>query len=242
MVARTRRAVAAALVAVTPTVLLAGCSEPGDGFADLGEREMERVVVRDMKALESVRLSGASTRGKDRVTIDLVMTSRGDCSGEVTMRRATFSYRTVDGTTYVRGDRAFWEDSAGSPQAARQVVARVGDRWAVLPRSASGFGTFCDIDDFMREFRSDRRATGADKEVTTVGEVSEVEGVDAVEVITKKGRETTVTWVAVESPHVVLRVESAGGEDPGSFRLSDFDEDATVSAPSRDEVVDLAQM
>jgi hypothetical protein len=40
----------------------------------------------------------------------------------------------------------------------------------------------------------------------------------------------------------VLRVESAGGEDAGSFRLSGFDEDATVSAPPRDEVVDLAQM
>ncbi|WP_159081494.1 hypothetical protein [Nocardioides sediminis] len=225
-----------------PVVLVAGCSEPGDGFADLGEREMERVVVRDMKALESVRLTGASTRGRDKLSMDLILTSRGDCSGEITMSRATFSYRTVDGTTYVRGDRAFWQDNAGSAQAAQQVVSTIGDKWAVLPRSAPGFGTLCDIDDFMREFRSDRRATGADKEVTTVGEVGEVEGVDAVEVITKKRQETTVTWVALESPHVVLRVESAGGEAPGSFRMSDHDEDVTLTAPPRDQVVDLDRL
>ena len=60
--------------------------------------------------------------------------------------------------------------------------------------------------------------------------------------ITKKGRETTVTWVAVESPHVVLRIESAGGDAPGSFRLDGFGESVEVAAPAADEVVDLGNL
>lgn len=242
MASGTQHARARAALALAAAALLGGCSGADDGFASLGEREMERVVVRDMRALDSVRMQGASTQGEDRMTIDLVMTKRGSCSGTVTRRRASVSYRQVDGATYVRGDRAFWEQSAGSPEAAAQVRSLLGDKWALLPKSSAGFATFCDIDDFMREFKTDRRARGADQEVTTVGEVSEVEGVDAVEVITKKGRETTVTWVAVESPHVVLRVESAGGEEPGSFRMSGFDEDVRVVAPPRDQVVDLSGM
>ena len=232
-----------ALLAVLATTSVAGCSEDGDGFAALGEREMEKIVIKDMKALESVRLAGTSTEGKDKVALDLLLTSRGDCSGEISVNdRATISYRQVDVTTYVRGNRAYWQDAAGSAQAAERVLSVVGGKWARLPEAGSDFGTFCDIDDFMREFKTDRRARGADEEVTTVGEVSEVEGVDAVEVITKKGQETTVTWVAVESPHVVLRVESAGGDQPGSFRLGGFDESVEVAAPAADEVVDLGSL
>lgn len=242
MAARTQRILARTALAVLATSLVTGCSEADDGFAALGEREMERIVIRDMKALESVRMSGASSPDKDKVTLDLVLTSRGDCTGTIAFDRAEISYRQVDGTTYVRGNRAYWQETVGSPQAAQQVLSVVGDKWARLPESGTGLATFCDIDDFMREFKTDRKATGDDKTVTTVGEVSEVDGVDAVEVITKKGQETTVTWVAVESPHVVLRIESAGGDEPGSFRLDGFDESVEVAAPAADEVVDLGSL
>ena len=35
-------------------------------------------------------------------SLDLVLTSRGDCSGEISLGRATFTYRQVSGTTIVR--------------------------------------------------------------------------------------------------------------------------------------------
>jgi hypothetical protein len=239
--ARTRRTVAHACALLAVAVLAAGCGEDPDDFTALGEREIERIVVRDMKALESVHLIGASTKDRQRLTLDLVLTSRGDCSGDLTLGRDTVAYRQVRGAAYVKGDRGFWEQSVGSPQAAAQVVARVGDKWARLPRSGPGFGTFCDLDDFMAEFRTDRKATGADRQVTTIGEVSEVDGREALEVVTKQGQETTVTWVAVDEPHVVLRVESAGGDEPGSFRLDGFGEDVEVVAPDAADVVDLSR-
>lgn len=242
MAPHVQRVLAGTALAVVATMLVTGCTEEDDGFAALDEREMERIVIRDMRALDSVRLSGASSRDKDKMTLDLVLTSRGDCTGEISLNRGTITYRQVDGTTYVRGNRTYWQDTAGSAQAAERVMSVVGDKWARLPESAAGFGAFCDIDDFMREFKTDRKATGADKQVTTVGEVSEVEGVDAVEVITRTGQETTVTWVAVEAPHVVLRVESAGGDQPGSFRLAGFDDSVEVAAPPADEVVDLGKL
>jgi hypothetical protein len=237
---RTQRVLAHSALALLATTIAAGCGEDTtDGFASLGEREMERIVVRDMKRLESLHLAGASSPGKDKVALDLVLTSRGDCSGTMSLNRGELAYRRVDGVAYVKGDRAYWTASVGSSQAAAQVMTVVGDKWARLPPAQDGFGTFCDIDDFMDEFRTDRTATGADEEVTTVGEVSEVEGVDAVEVVTKRGQETTVTWVSVDSPHLVLRVESAGGEQPGTFRLDGFDDAVEVTAPPADEVVDL---
>lgn len=242
MASRTQRVLAHGTLALVATTLAAGCGGDADGFAALGEREMERVVVRDMKRLDSLHLSGASSRGRDKMTLDLVLTSRGDCSGEMTINRGELTYRRVDGASYVRGNRAYWTANAGSARAAEQVMSVVGDKWALLPRSQDGLGAFCDIDDFMDEFRTDRRARGADKEVTTVGEVSQVDGEDAVEVITRKGQETTVTWVAVESPHLVLRVESAGGEQPGTFRLDGFDDEAEVTAPATDDVVDLGSL
>lgn len=242
MASRTRRAVAHVTVALVATTLAAGCSQEEDGFAALGEREMERIVIRDMSALESVHMVGAASQGERKLTLDMVMTPRGDCSGTVTLGRGTMSYRQVDGAAYVRGNEAYWQDNAGSAQAAAQILSMVGEKWARLPRTAAGLGSFCDLDAFMREFKTDRKASGNDKEVTTVGEVSEVEGVDAVEVITKKGQETTVTWVAVDEPHVVLRIESAGGDQPGSFRLDGFDDEVEVTAPAAGDTVDLDQL
>ena len=146
-----------------------------DGFAALDERAMEQIVIQDMKALESVRLAGASTRGKDKVSLDLVLTSRGDCSGRVTQHRSDRLLPPGRRDDVRPRQPRLLAGQRGLPAGGRTGPVPRGRQVGLVP-SASGFGTFCDIDDFMREFRTDARGHRRDKEVTTVGEVSEVDG------------------------------------------------------------------
>ena len=90
-------------------------------------------------------MSGASSPDKDKVTLDLVLTSRGDCTGTITFDRAEIDYRQVDGTTYVQGNVAPTGRTPPAAQAAQQVLSVMGDKWARLPESGAGPATFCDI-------------------------------------------------------------------------------------------------
>ncbi len=69
------------------------------------------------------------------------------------------------------------------------------------------------------------------------GEETTVDGANVVEVITKDGDETNTALVATEGEHYILEVTNEGGDEPGSFTLSKFNEPVDAEAP--DDAVEL---
>src|SRR3546814_13770284 len=77
----------------------------------------------------------------------------------------------------MKGDRAFWIQSAGSEKQAEPILKILGDKWVrTAAGSDDGFSDVCDLDGLLDEFESsDPDGT------TTVGAVSTVDGVEVVE-------------------------------------------------------------
>jgi hypothetical protein len=200
-------------------------------------KTIEHTAVKQMRSLDSVHMSGSMRSDGQSMDLDLTVDSKGNCTGKISMGDGSAQFMTSGKTSYVKGDRRFWTDSAGSPQAADQVLTLLGSRWAKLPPSSPGFGHLCDLDKLMKDFtKEDSKAKGKK------GESTDVQGARAVELVYKKGKETTVVWVATDAPHNVLKMEQTGGDDPGRFTFSEFNENVDIDAPTGKDVVDFSKL
>jgi hypothetical protein len=113
----------------------------------------------------------------------------------------------------------------------------VGDKWARLPADQGDFTEFCDIDGLMESIEDeDDDTTDVEKDGT-----EEVDGTEALVLSGEEDGGTTRMWIAAEGDHHILKVSSEGGDSPGEFEFSDFDEPVDAEAPPEDEVVDLSQ-
>lgn len=216
--------------------LLSACGGDEDGFADQSGEEIVAATQEDMKALSSLRMRGELTTDGDRLEIDMAVSTSGDCEGTLGQGDATAEIISVGGNSYMKPDAAFWELFAG-PEAAGTLVELVGDRWVLVPGDEGDFSEFCDLDQLLDELDSD------EEEQVEVEGTEEVEGQQAVRLSSTSDEDEPVTvWVAVDEPHVILKMEVTEGDEPGTFTFSDFDQELEVEAPPEDQVVDLAEL
>jgi hypothetical protein len=193
--------------------LLAACGGDDDeGFADQPAQDIIAATQEDMKALSSLRMQGELTTDGDRLNIDMAVSTSGDCEGTLGQGDASAEIISVGGDSYMKPDAAFWELFAGADAAAT-------------------------LADQLDELDSDD-----DEEVEVEG-TEEVGGQQAVRLASTSDDDEPVTvWVAVDEPHVILKMEVTEGDEPGAFTFSDFDEELAVEAPPADEVVDLDEL
>lgn len=221
-------------VAVVGAVLAASLTAcgSGSGFADQSASAIMKQAKKDTTSLHSVRLTGSITQSGGKLAIDLAADDRGDCSGTMGVSGGKADVLSVDGSSYLRGDEAFWRASAGD--AADQVIGLLAGKWAKLPSGQDDFSQLCDVDKLLA-------GDGTTKKYTK-GKVGSVGGKEAVEILVTKGSETAHAWIATEGRHYLLRLDKSGGTEPGSFRLSDFDEPVDAKAPAEGEYVDLGKL
>ncbi len=222
--------------------LLTACADDGgddgdgdSGFAEESAADIQAAAIEDTQAIESVHLAGTVTQGDGEIGLDISMNTDGDCDGTVSRGEdGEAQVTSLDGTSWFKPDEAFWRAQAG-PQA-DQILALVGDKWVLLPEGDQSFSSFCDLDQLLGQI-------GEDPETTEKGDTEDVDGEEAVQ-LTRKGDDggTITAWVAVDDPHHILKIEQSGGDGPGSFTFSEFDEEVDVEPPGEDEVVDLSQL
>jgi len=231
---RTWRTTIGALGALT---LVAACGgDDGEAFADQPVEDIVAAVEADMKALTSLRMAGDITTGGQDLTIDLTVSTSGDCEGSIAQDGATAEILSVGGESFMKPDAAFWEMFAG-PSAAT-IIDAVGDDWVQFPAEQGDFSDFCNLEEFMEDLGGDK-----EPEDTTVEGTEELDGREAVRLSsTSEDDEPVTLWVAADAPHVILQMEVTEGDEPGRITFSDFDEDLALEAPPEDEVVDLGDI
>jgi hypothetical protein len=223
----------AALAGAAMATTLAACG--GGGFAEESPEKIGEAAEKDMKALKSVRISGELVNDGEEISVDMALTTDGDCEGTLGIQGGKTEIRSLGGETWMKPDAAFWEASAGEQAALIQGV--VGDKWVVLGDDQD-FAELCDLDELLEQMGDDEDDDKAEVEGT-----EDVDGTEAVKVTgeTDEGDPVTV-WVAVEEPHHILKMEVDQGDEPGEIVFSEFDEELSVEAPADDEVIDLDKL
>ncbi|MFW6772864.1 hypothetical protein ACOACO_01170 [Nocardioides sp. CPCC 205120] len=237
-----RRGVAIAAGMVLTTSVVAGCgsddegsssdssSEDGsdadasDEFADSSAEDIIAAAQEAIEGAESFRVAGEIEDDGDTVEVDLMLDEAGDCTGEMTLASVgSLQIVGVDGSYWVNGDADFWTAAAGDPAAASLFA----DKWVV--DAEQDFAEVCDIETF-RDDESDGDVEDAEK-----GDVTEVDGEEAVEVtFTDDEGESVTASVLTSEPHYLVKLEG----ETGAFTLSDFDEPVDAEEPPADEVLD----
>ena len=223
------------LVAAMAAASLSACgSSAGEDFADQSANKIMKQAEKDTKSLKSLTLVGTIKQDDGTLKIDLSADKSGNCAGTMGIGEGKADVLSIDGASYIRGDEAFWEASAGD--SAQQVQALLGDKWAKLPPGNDDFSSLCDVDKLFDD-------EGDTKETYTKGKTSTVGGKKAVEIVVhKKGEDALHGWVATEGKHYLLKVEQKGGKEPGVFELRDFNDPVDAEAPAEDEFVDLDKL
>ena len=213
-------------------------SEEATAFAESSAEDITTAAEEDMKAVESLRMAGSITSGGQEISVDVGLSTAGDCEGNLTLgEEAGFEILSVEGQTWIKPSAAFWEQVAGP--AASEVAEKAGDKWVSFPADqASQFASICDLDGLLDELDS-----SDSNEKMEVEGTEEIDGEEAVVVnTTSKDGETVNGWVATSDPHYILQLEVSEGDEPGTLTFSDFDVDLALEPPAEDEIVDLASL
>lgn len=218
-------------------VALAGCgSNAADEFAAQSAEEIISATVADMDALESARVTAEIEAEDMPISLDLQLSTEGDCTGSVGIGDAVADVLAVDGTTWFKPDAAFFAQVIDDPAQVDAVVDAVDGKY--IEDTQNQFGSFCDLDDLLENITD---LEGDDKEVSK-GDQTDVDGEDAIviEGTTSDGDPSQIL-VATGEKHYILKFVAEGAE-PGEATFSKFDEKVAVEAPAADDVFDLGSL
>jgi hypothetical protein len=232
--------VVAGVLAVTGGVVAALLVGDGDGddgdpspepptetaFADLPPEEILTASEKEMKVLDTVRVTGQFTDDEDRrVAIRMSITADGDCSGTMSyLGSGTAEVIHKDGRTVMRPDAAFLTEFG--IDGADDLLEALDGGWLAL--EADSLMGVCDLDEFLeRDGRGDAVAT---QEGTT-----EVRGEEAVRIRLEQGPNRETYYVMLAEPHYLLRLDET---EDAWFQYSEFDEQFEIELPPERRILD----
>lgn len=213
-------------------------SDSGDAgdFAGQDPADIAQAAKDAMAGLQSVRVAGSLTNDGEELSLDLALSKDGECSGSFTVGAGTVSLVGTGGQVWFQGDEAFWQASAG--EQASTILDLVDGRWVVVAPDDDSFSQFCDLDSLLEEMLSDD-----DEDTYELGEVTDIEGVEAVGVVNTSAEEGPSTgYVQVEGEHYLLQMVREDGAEPGDVSFSAFDEPVVAEAPAPEDTVDLDEL
>ncbi|MDO9457893.1 serine/threonine-protein kinase [Nocardioides sp.] len=200
----------------------------GDAAAIVDDAEKE------MATLNSVRISGTGNSDDGTPgTVDLTITSRGDCAGEIGLEDGRAQLRRVDGRSYVKPDAAFLVASeAGTAEEVQAILSQLGDSWFATPASSDSddFAELCDIDELLEGDTSQDYTFEK-------GDVVDLEGASVLAIDQSSADGDLTAYIDVKEPHYLRKLDVPG--DEASYSFSRFDEEFTVEAPPADKVIEI---
>lgn len=226
--------ISAALVALSFGA--SACGSEADDFADQSATEIRDAALADMKKAKSLTMKGDYTAQERKTSLEISMNDDGECTGTISLGGVSAELLNTKDASYLKADEDFWKLSLGANPQADLVVKTLAGKWAKVPPTSGGFAEECDLDALVDKF------TDSDDDAGKKGKVKDVDGEQAVPLVSKNGKETTTVWVAAEGRHYILKIDVEGGEEPGGFAFSDYDKKVELDVPADKDVVDFSSV
>lgn len=213
----TYRRVAAGLATLATATLMTGCSS----FADKSAEEIQEAAVEDMQDVTSLTIEATIEQADGDLELKMASDDEGDCKATMKQQGGAADILVVEGKeAFIKADGAFVQ-MLGTQGGDPAVQERLANNW--IEYDISEATETCDLQDLLEEVDT---ADDVEK-----GEETEVDGEDAIELISKKDGETTTVSVATGGDHYMLKVVTEGGDEPGTMLLTDHDEDVQTERP-----------
>ncbi|MFJ7958325.1 hypothetical protein ACIQ62_18755 [Streptomyces sp. NPDC096319] len=241
--------VAAWAAAGGPAAAQAGAAAPApspDPFAGLSADEIGERAVDATRSATSLRMTGRVVSEGQPLDIDFAVDDHDQCTGLIRIQGGTAELRRVDHITYMKGDEAFWRasmSSQGLPEPQITVtIELIKGRWLKIAPGQEGsedLSGVCDLKGLLADLDKDEDdSTGLVRGPDgTVGKTPV-----ATLVKHRAGGETTTVSVSQRGKPYILKMVKAGGDEPGTMVLSDYDKPVKVKVPPADETVDLSKL
>ncbi|MGW5234407.1 hypothetical protein ACWEQU_19460 [Streptomyces nodosus] len=239
-----RTAFAALCLAAAATAGLTGCADkkPEGPFAGLSGSEIAERAMKATTGAPSLRMTGDvqddDTGGTIR--IDMALDKKGHCAGTISMGgTGKAELIKTDDTLFMKYDEDFLraQSEGDSKEETDAVVSFMAGKWtktAATGKDAEDMAGFCDLDSVLAG--TDEGSTDAKR-----GAATEVDGVPAIVLHEKDGKENYTAYVATEGKPYLLKVTSDSKKDPVAIAFTDFGKPVPVDAP-RGKVIDLDKL
>jgi hypothetical protein len=217
--------------------LLAGCSgdddggSGGDAFADQSYDDIKAASLEAMESLEAVHVVADLESQGQAVTLDISMSTDGDCTGSVSFGEISAEVLQADGEAWFKPSPELLQQQFGDQAA--EITAFVGDSW-VADTEGEVTPDNCDLEGFIDQLSDEEAETN-----TEVVGVEDLDGEDVVRLDYTNDDGDGSAYILAEGEHYIVKIENKGDE-AGTAMFSEFDEDVSAEAPADDEIVDLA--
>ena len=236
-----RPVLATLLLLTAAATLLAGCSGgPGgatstspspNGVEHLAADQILTEAKAAARSASSVHVSGTQSG----TTVDLTV-GRNTAVGTVMQGGLTVQLLAVDGKTYIKGDQAFWDTSAGAG-----AGAALAGKWVVAGATTADTSALASFTDIGRVIDQVLAPTGP---LTRTG-VTTVDGQRVVGITSTDNGD--ILYVALDGPPYPVRIDPGGsaapslGPAPTPPTFSAWNAPLVVHPPPPDQVVDLSK-
>ncbi|MEW1643339.1 hypothetical protein [Streptomyces sp. NPDC091219] len=245
-----RTALAALCLTTVAAAGLSGClpgedkadSKPKGPFAGLTGSEIADRSMTATTGASSLRLKGnvPDDESGGTIMIDMALNKKGDCAGTMGMGGKGKADMIKSGDTiYMKYDEAFLRaQSDGESKADTDaVVAMMAGKWTKMSakgKDAKDIASFCDLNAMLGSAKDDN--SGA-----TRGRTTTVDGVPAITVREKDGKDSYTLYVATEGKPYALRIDSVSAKDPGTLTFSEYEKPVLAEKPAG-KILDLDKL
>lgn len=204
-------------------------------LARLSAKEIVRKATGTMTSVHSLTADMKARSDGKAIALHVTLDTTGECTGRITQGSAHAKIIATRTHLYLQADDAFLRQMGGTG-----ALELLRGKWMKTSRTsadAKDLSGFCDLKDVLSGFQEKpyKPAKGA---------LTALDGTRVVPVSDKdpKDGSRTTAYVAADGSPYVLEVVTVGGSDPGTLRLSHFDEPVHVGAPPADQIVDMDKL
>lgn len=206
--------------AICVLMALSGCgltgSSESDELVEASRKDMQAVTALTMNA--SIKQAGKPT--KLRISMDL----ENDCKVTMHTGGGTAEIVVIRGKKgFLKADAAYYKSTGAKDPAVLNLVA---GKW--VEYDAKQAAEMCGLEDFLDEFDEETEDSSAGD-----GKETKVNGRAATKFTEENDDETSTIWVATGADNHVLKIETVGGDEPGTFTFSDYNKDVKVAKPAK---------
>lgn len=197
-----------------------------------GLKKLIEQVKASAGAATSARMVGTGLEAGKSMTFDL-RGNRDGSNAEMTVTQdgqGTAVLRNVDGTTYVRGDAAYWSSAGAGAQA-----SVIGDRWISMPASAEdGIPT---LDSVFKEISA--LEVGLGDQLNIKVETVTLDGQPAYRLSERVATDNMVLWVSADGKANLLKFSDSSSSDPMEVTFSEWNAVPAFTAPPAEDILSL---
>ncbi|MEV4946631.1 hypothetical protein [Streptomyces sp. NPDC053755] len=241
---RTRRTALAAALCAALALGAAACGPFSDApeaagpFGALTGPKIAAKAITATRTADSVTLDLAVKTTDGPMKAYLSVDTKAKCAGTLTVGPTGTAelVKADDKVAYLRFDEAFLREEAKSEPAEVQeaMLKELKGRWVKTPVTdpeAKDSLELCDLKALLADFEQ-----GVDLSVksgeTTVG------GRKALMLTQAFDKEKTTLYVATEGEPHILKIVTAGGEEPGTITFTDYGKPVVATPPPAKDVLD----